>query len=64
MNCWDFKKCGEVRGNCPAYPGYGLDCWKVTGTMCDGGKIEKASKKEKIAFCQSCDFYQTYAHKF
>lgn len=65
MNCWEFQECGDaVRSACPAYPANGLDCWKVTGTMCDGGRIQKATKQEKIAFCSTCNFYKTYANKF
>lgn len=65
MNCWEMKECTEeTYRDCPAYPDKGQDCWKVTGTLCDGGKIQKASKQEKIAFCLTCDFYKKYAHKF
>lgn len=65
MNCWEFMKCGPVTyQNCPAYPDNGLDCWKVTGTKCAGGTIEKATKAEKIMHCNRCDFYRQHAHKF
>lgn len=65
MECWNFMKCGMiVYKNCPAYPDYGLDCWKVTGTKCNGGTMEKATKAEKIEFCKKCDFYKTYAHRY
>ena len=63
MNCWEFKKCPEDRKKqCPAFPGRGLDCWKVTGTMCMG--IEQGTTALKIAFCRSCNFYNKYANKF
>jgi hypothetical protein len=65
MNCWDFLKCAEeTYKSCPAYPDKGLDCWKVTGTKCDQGKMEKASLQEKVVHCRTCDFYKEYAHKF
>lgn len=65
MNCWDFINCGVlVYKDCPAYPNSGLDCWKITGTKCDGGSIVKATKAEKIEFCKRCSFYQKYAHKY
>jgi hypothetical protein len=65
MDCWEVKQCNEkTYMNCPAYPDNGKDCWKVTGTLCDGGRIQKSSKQEKIAFCSTCDFYKTYANKF
>ncbi|MCK5018081.1 MAG: hypothetical protein KAS32_13575 [Candidatus Peribacteraceae bacterium] len=63
MNCWEFLKCG-VEETCPAHPSFGLDCWKVTGTKCDGGKVEKLDKAEKINHCQTCDFYKQHANKF
>lgn len=65
MNCWEFKKCPEETFSlCPAYPDRGLDCWKVTGTKCERGKMEKASIAEKVRHCGTCDFYIQYAHKF
>jgi methyl-accepting chemotaxis protein len=60
--CWEYKKCGKDKdGACPAYPNNGLDCWRVTGTLCDG--TEQGSFKEKIAKCRECGFYQEYAIK-
>ena len=65
MNCWDFMKCPEeTSAKCPAYPDKGLDCWKVTGTKCSQGKVEKATALEKIGHCRTCNFYITFAHKF
>lgn len=67
MNCWEFKNCDfEIRYKCRAYlENRGLDCWKVNGTKCDGGKIENLSLKEKIDYCRkNCEFYKKYAHKF
>ena len=65
MNCWEFMKCSEPTfESCPAYPHKGLDCWKVTGTKCDHGKLVKATAMEKISFCRACNFYNTFAHKF
>ena len=65
MNCWEAMEClEETHRSCPAYPDKGLDCWKVTGTKCAQGTIVKATALEKIAHCRSCNFYQSYAHKF
>jgi hypothetical protein len=65
MDCWEFKHCAPVvRDTCPAHPDRGRVCWKVTGTKCDGGVVEKASLAEKIDFCRRCAFYQTHAQKF
>ena len=64
-NCWEFKKCPEeTYTHCPAYPNKGQDCWKITGTKCEKGTLEKASMAEKITYCRKCDFYVKYAHKF
>ena len=63
MNCWEFKNCGRDKdGSCPAYPDKGLDCWKVTGTMCGG--VEQGDISTKIASCKACDFYINHAHHF
>ncbi|HAK58769.1 MAG TPA: hypothetical protein DCO77_00055 [Nitrospiraceae bacterium] len=65
MNCREFKKCPEeTHRNCPAYPDRGLECWKVTGTRCERGIMEKSSVFLKIEHCSKCDFYVQYAHKF
>jgi len=65
MDCWNFMRCGEnTYENCPAYPNKGRECWKVTGTKCDHGKIEKASIAEKIDHCRSCGYYSDYAQKY
>ena len=65
MDCWEFKACGDkARLACPAYPDKGLECWKVTGTMCDNGKIAMATVLEKISFCRKCDFYVNHAAKY
>ena len=65
MDCWEFKNCGsDVRDKCPAYPENGLDCWKVTGTMCGQGRYKMATLKEEIEFCRTCDCYLEHAHKF
>lgn len=53
--CWEFLKCGR-EGVCPAYPDYGFDCYKVTGTECRGET--QGSYEEKIAKCRAtCAFY-------
>jgi len=65
MNCWEFKNCAPATYQaCPAYPGKGLDCWKITGTKCDQGKMEMATLMEKVNHCRKCDFYVKFAHKF
>jgi len=65
MECWEHLKCSDgVRSNCPAFPENGKACWKVTGTMCDSGRMRKATVIEKVEFCRRCDFYINYAEKF
>jgi hypothetical protein len=65
MNCWEFMKCPkETYENCPAYPDRGQDCWKITGTKCERGTIEKKKLEEKIAHCRSCDFFNKHAHRY
>jgi hypothetical protein len=65
MDCWEYKACSDnVRLACPAYPDKGLECWKVTGTMCDNGKMAMATVMEKISFCRKCDFYVNHAAKY
>ena len=61
---WEFMKCSTAIQECPAYPERGRECWKVTGTKCNGGKLEMASKSEKIMFCSKCNFYRVYAQKY
>ena len=64
MNCWEFKKCGKrLCRTCPAYPDNGLECWKVTGTKCDSGKLTMASIEQKLMFCVKCSFYLQHASK-
>ena len=64
MNCWEFMKCDKVIfEKCPAYPNHGLDCWKVTGTKCGKGQLEKATIHEKVHYCRQCEFFKEYAHK-
>jgi methyl-accepting chemotaxis protein len=64
MNCWEYQKCKDnLRQKCPAYTDRrGLDCWKVTGTMCKG--IQQNTIQQKIAFCHTCNFYKQFANKF
>jgi len=65
MDCWDFMRCGqETYENCPAYPNRGRECWKVTGTRCDGGRLQMKSMSEKIEHCRTCGYYQDYAQKY
>ncbi len=65
MNCWEFRHCPEKTfTTCPAYPSKGLDCWKITGTKCDAGRIEKHTIDEKILFCRKCEFFVLHANRF
>jgi hypothetical protein len=60
--CWEFMDCPDnVCNICPAYPDHGRECWKLTGTRCQGGRFVKASFEEKILHCRNeCDFYKTH----
>ena len=64
-NCWDAEDCTEeTRTSCPAYPEMGKECWKITGTKCGNGKVEKMSLTEKIIYCRNeCAFYKKYLIK-
>ena len=64
MNCWEFQKCKqELKDKCPAHPNNGKDCWKVTGTLCNG--IQQGTKEKKIHQCSICNYYKSgHAHKF
>jgi len=66
MNCWEFKKCRpSIRSNCPAYLlKRGLECWKLTGTLCNRGEQEFSTLSAKIEYCHYCDFYREYAEKY
>ena len=63
MNCWEFKKCGreaggakaEELGVCPAYPNYGKQCARITGTICDS--TVQGPESMKLFYCVKCDFY-------
>ncbi len=64
MNCWEYKKCSQERKEvCPAYPSNGKDCWKITGTKCNG--IDQGSREKKIYQCRICNYYKSgNANKF
>jgi hypothetical protein len=64
-NCWEIMKCAkDVCRECPAHPDHGRECWKLTGTKCDRGSLEKASLSEKIIYCRShCKYYREYVSK-
>ncbi len=65
INCWEFKKCPQATfEKCAAYPDRGRDCWKITGTKCEKGLIEKKNIAEKIIYCRKCDFFSSHANKF
>lgn len=65
MNCWELKECSErTYQACPAYPHRGADCWKVTGTKCEKGTIEKTTSLEKIGHCRACNYYSQFANKY
>lgn len=58
MNCWEHRSCPtDRRDSCPAYPGRGTECWKVTGTMCGG--VEQGDMTAKITKCRACSYYQS-----
>jgi hypothetical protein len=64
-NCWEVMDCAEETcRECPAYPGHGTECWKITGTRCAQGALMKASLSEKIIHCRNnCRFYREYVSK-
>jgi hypothetical protein len=61
-DCWDYLDCPESsRLGCPAYPHMGRECWKVTGTKCDFGRMVQKSYAEKILYCRSqCPFFRNH----
>jgi len=64
MECWEYQNCSnQAMKSCPAYPDNGKNCWKVTGTMCEGGRVRLASMEDKIRHCQMCEFYVTHANR-
>ncbi|MEJ2598418.1 MAG: hypothetical protein P8Z00_08800 [Anaerolineales bacterium] len=64
-NCWEVLNCHpEVYNRCLAYPDMGRECWKVTGTKCNAGALEKSSLPEKIMYCRcECAYYKKYIAK-
>ena len=60
--CWEVCDCpDERREKCPAYPSSGTECWKITGTLCNGGALRTASFKEKILYCRNeCEYYRKH----
>ncbi len=64
-NCWEVMECEKgVCMTCPAYPDHGKECWKVTGTLCDHGRLRKTDLSEKIIHCRSnCEYYRQYIKK-
>ena len=58
-NCWEFMKCG-CEGQCPAHPGNGRDCWRVSNTLC-WGEVQ-GSPEEKHDNCLfKCGFPEKIA---
>lgn len=64
MNCWEFMGCSRVdndasseNNTCPAYPSFGKNCARVTGTLCTG-QIH-GSFAVKLGSCLKCDFYNS-----
>jgi hypothetical protein len=54
--CWEYTKCKE-KEKCPAYPSRGLDCWRVSGPLCDGDA--HGSYVEKVQDCRiMCAYYK------
>ena len=60
--CWEFMDCpDEVCLECVAYPNFGRECWKLTGTKCAQGALEKAKLSEKITYCREhCEYFRKY----
>jgi hypothetical protein len=60
--CWEFMDCPEeVCRECLAYPHLGRECWKLTGTKCAQGALEKAELSEKITYCrEQCKYFKKY----
>jgi hypothetical protein len=61
-NCWEFLGCPEeTYRNCPAYPMFGRECWRLTGTKCASGGIELTTLDEKLGYCwKECQFYKAH----
>ena len=59
MKCWEYLNCPEdVRKECPAYNSKnGIECWKVTDTICKGGTEKKDTIEEKLVECTKCSYY-------
>jgi len=65
MQCWEFKKCGRVKGGaksdtlgiCPAYPDHGKSCAIISGTLCGG--VVQGSFAQKLTNCMECEFYKS-----
>jgi len=59
MKCWEYLNCPEnVRRICPAYTSKnGIECWKVTETICKGGTEKKGTIEEKLVECTKCSYY-------
>ncbi|MCL6472466.1 MAG: hypothetical protein K6T91_06590 [Firmicutes bacterium] len=57
VNCWEYKNCGRNKdGGCPAYPKRGMECWRISGTMCGG--VVQGTFAQKLASCMECDYYK------
>lgn len=54
QDCWDYTKCGKKK-KCPAYPYFGRQCVRITGTLCDEKK--HGTMMQKIRACTQCPYY-------
>jgi methyl-accepting chemotaxis protein len=53
--CWDHLNC-TAKGDCPAYPDKGYECWSVEGTLCRGEK--QPDYHRKVGACRTqCSYY-------
>jgi len=52
--CWQVKKCG--RKNCPCFGREPLQCWTISGTLCED-RIQ-GNFSEKIEACRKCNHYR------
>ena len=59
MKCWEYLNCPEnAREGCPAFTSKnGIECWKVTETICKGGTEKKGTIEEKLVECTKCSYY-------
>ena len=59
MKCWEYQHCPElVRRSCPAHLSEKcIECWLVTGKICNGGTSKKETIQEKLIACTKYSYY-------